>query len=61
MNVGYSDKFEISGLIFQINFPPLSWIGKAYNLRYFSHCSLCSAILGKVSLRMFSEENPRHP
>jgi len=26
-----SDKFETFGLIFQMRFPPFSWIGKAYN------------------------------
>jgi hypothetical protein len=31
ITVGSSDKFEISDLIFQMHFPPLSWIGKAYN------------------------------
>jgi len=49
MILGYSDKLEISSLLFQMHFPPPSWIGKAYNWRCFSHCPLSSAILGKVS------------
>jgi len=32
-----------------MHFPPLFWVGKAYNWRCFSHCPLCSAILGKIS------------
>jgi hypothetical protein len=29
--VGSSDKFEIYGLLFQMHFPPLFWLGKADN------------------------------
>jgi hypothetical protein len=31
MIVWTSDKFKISGLILQMHFPPLSWLGKADN------------------------------
>jgi hypothetical protein len=61
MIVGSFDKFEISVLIFQIHFPPLSLLRKADNCRCSSHCPLCFVILGKVSLGKFAEERPRHP
>jgi hypothetical protein len=50
MVVGSSNKFEISGLAFQMHFPPLSWLGKTDYWRYASHCPLCFAILCKVWL-----------
>jgi hypothetical protein len=50
MVVGSSDKFENSGLVFQMHFQPLSWFGKTDNWRLSSHCPFCFAILCKVSL-----------
>jgi hypothetical protein len=48
--VGSSDKFDMSGLTFQMYMLPLSRLGKANQWICCSHCPLCFVIVGKVSL-----------